>query len=165
MAKIAIAAVVIVAGLGISWAVVEGPLRDPDDTLSDFYEARERAEDQLMDPLILNGRRVVPLVISAVPNKDMRLRRYAIGFLGNGRYRSALPVLEEVLADESEIYYFRADALEAIYQIAPDRAQALAPRHVNGEDLLGQVARTIVADESPVYLTRSYWQALWHLHE
>ncbi len=165
MAKIAIVAVVIVAGLGIWWAFAEGPFRDPEDALRDFYEARERAEDQLMDPLILNGRRVVPLVISAVTNKDMRLRRYAIGFLGNGRYRSALPVLEKVLADESEIYYFRADALEAIYQIAPERAQSLAPGHVDGEDLLGQVARTIVAGESPVYRTRSYWQALWHVHE
>jgi len=44
------------------------------------------------DPLILNGRRVVPLVIAELPNKNMRLRRDAIGFLGNGGYPEGLPV-------------------------------------------------------------------------
>lgn len=165
MARIAGVAILIVAGLGIWWAAVEGPLRDPEDALRDFYEAQERPEDQLMDHLILNGRRVVPLVISAVPDKDMRLRRYAIGFLGNGRYRSALPALEGILADDSEIRYFRADALLAIYQITPERAQSLAPAYSKGEDLLGQVARKIVAGKSPVNWTRSYWQAAWHVHE
>ncbi len=118
-----------------------------------------------MDPLILSGRRVVPLVIAAVPNKEMRRRRYAIAFLGNGRYRDALPVLEQVLADESEVFYFRADALEAIFRISVERAREVAPRHVNGKDLLGQVAQEIVSGRSPVRRTRSYWQAFLHAHE
>jgi len=165
MTKIGLLLVGIVLALGLSWAVAEGPLRNPDDALRDFYEARERAEDQLMDPLILNGRRVAPLVIAEVPNKEMKLRRYAIGFLGNGQYRDALPVLEQVLVDESEIYYFRADALEAVFRISPERARVLAPRYVNGEGLLGWTAQEIVAGRGPVQRIRSYWQAVRHVHE
>ncbi len=165
MFRVGIAVVAVLTGLGLWWAFAEGPLRDPQDALQDFYQAQNRAEDQLRDPLILNGRRVVPLVLAALPNKDMRLRRYAIGFLGDGQYESALPALERILADESEIYYFRADALGAIYQIDPGRAQDLAPAHVNGESLLGDVASSIAAGESPRVSTRSYWKAFWHVHE
>ena len=75
MTKIGLVLLGIVLALGLWWAVTEGPLRKPDDALRDFFEARDRAEDQLMDPLILNGRRVVPLVIAEVPNKEMKLRR------------------------------------------------------------------------------------------
>ncbi len=162
---VTLGALALVVGLALWWAVAEGPLRDPEDALADFYEAKDRAEDQLMDPLILNGRRVVPLVVAEIPNKEMRLRRYAIGFLGNGRYAEALPALEEILKDESEVYYFRADALEAIYQISQDKARALAPAYTNGEDLLGQAAREIVAGRSPVLWERTYFQAFLHRHE
>ncbi len=166
MAKaIVVGALVLVVGLALWWAVAAGPLRDPEEALADFYEAKDRAEDQLMDPLILNGRRVVPLVVAEIPNKDMRLRRYAIGFLGNGRHAEAFPALEKILADESEVYYFRADALEAIYQMSQERARALAPEYTNGEDLLGRAAREIVAGRSPVLWERTYFQAFLHRHE
>ena len=147
------------------WAKLEGPLRDPNDALQDFYEAKGRAEDQLIDPLILAGRRVVPLIIANLPNKEMRLRRYAIGFLGNGGYVEALPTLERILKDESEIYYFRADALLAIYQISQTRAKELAPLYVNGQELLGRFAGDIVAGKNPVYFKRSYWDAFRHVHQ
>lgn len=155
---------VLVALMGLWWAFEEGPLRNPHEALKDFYEAKDRAEDQLMDPLILAGSDVVPLVISELPNKEMRLRRYAIGFLGNGQYAQALPTLQAILSDESEIYYFRADALEAIYQISPERAKALAPQYVSGEELLGRVAQEIVAGKNPIYFERSYSDAFWHVH-
>jgi hypothetical protein len=70
-----------------------------------------------------------------------------------------------VLTDESEIYYFRADALEGIFRISPARARELAPRYVKGEDLLGRVAQEIVTGCSPEHWTRSYWQAFRHVHE
>jgi hypothetical protein len=165
MMRIAVLVLGTVLAFGLWWAMAEGPLRSPEDAIRDFYEARDRGEDQLMDPLILNGRRVVPLVIAEVPKKEMNLRRYAIGFLGNGQYGDALPVLEQILSDESEIYYFRADALEAIFQISPDRAREVAPRYLTGQDLLGRVAQDIVAGRNPVYWTRSYWQAFRHVHE
>jgi hypothetical protein len=48
------------------WAFAEGPFRNPRDALQDFLTGHDRAEDQLMDPLILCGRRVVPLVIAEI---------------------------------------------------------------------------------------------------
>lgn len=155
----------LVALLGLWWAVAEGPLRNPNEALKDFNEAKGRAEDQLMDPLILTGRGVVPLVLKELPNKDMRLRSYAIGFIGNGRYSEALPILEVILGSESEINYFRADALKAIFQISQGRAKELAPNFVNGQESLGEVAREIVAGKTPIYFERSYWDAFWHVHE
>ncbi len=160
----AIAVVGMVVLLGSWWAVAEGPFRNPNEALKDFYEAKDRAEDQLMDPLILAGNRVVSLVINEIPNREMRLRRYAISFLGNGRYPEALPSLETILRDESEIHYFRADALQAIYQISDARAKELAPLYVNGHQLLGRVAKDIVSGKNPVYFERSYWEAFWHVH-
>ena len=81
------------------WVFAQGPFRNPRDALQDFLTGHDRAEDQLMDPLILCGGRVVPLVIAEIQNKDMHRRRYAIGFLGNGHYSEALPVLEKILSD------------------------------------------------------------------
>jgi len=138
--RISFVVAALVAMLGLWWAVEEGPLRDPHEALNDFYDAKDRAEDQLMDPLILAGSDVVPMVVAELPNKEMRLRRYAIGFLGNGHYTQALQNLESILRDETEIYYFRADALGAIYQISPARAKELAPQYVRGQELLGKVA-------------------------
>ncbi|MDX2252854.1 MAG: hypothetical protein NW202_11235 [Nitrospira sp.] len=156
--------VALVALVWLWWAVTEGPFRDPQEALRDFYEAKDRAEDQLMDPLILAGKDVVPLVINDLPNKEIRLRRYAIGFLGNGRHTQALPALEAILKDDTEIYYFRADALKAIYQVSPMRAKELAPQFVNGQELLGEVAQDIVAGETTIYFERSYSDAFWHVH-
>lgn len=162
--SILLSSLVVITTLGVWWAVSEGPLRNPEDTIKDFYEAHERAEDQLIDPLILNGPRVVPLVLQDLPDKDMPLRRYAIGFLGNGKYEEALPILEQILSDDSEKFYFRADALIAIFSISPDRARELAPGHKNGEDLLGKYAIKIIKGENPIYWTRSYWDAFQHRH-
>jgi hypothetical protein len=161
----AVSAVGLVALLGLWWAVAEGPLRNPGEALEDFYEAKDRAEDQLMDPLILTGRSVVQLVLKELPNKDMRLRRYAIGFLGNGRYSEALPLLEVILNDESEIDYFRADALRSIFQISQSRAREMAQNFVNGQELLGEVARKIVAGKTPIIFERSYWEAFRRVHD
>src|SRR5262245_45882955 len=69
---------------------------DPDDAV---------AEDMLMDPLIVAGEKVVPLVIREIKNKEMPRRRYAIGFLGNGSYKQALPALEDIFQDLSEKDY------------------------------------------------------------
>ena len=154
----------LVVGICIRWAIAEGPLRDPAEALQDFYEATDRAEDQLIDPLVLNGQRVVPLVLRDLPDKEMPLRRYAIGFLGNGGYEEALPLLVKIVTDESEEYYFRSDALIAIYGISPETARQLAPNHVNGELLLGKYATVIVDGENPVYWTRSWWDAFRSYH-
>lgn len=43
-----------------------------------------------------------------------------------GATRKALPALERILSGPTEIDYFRADVLLAIFEIAPARAQELA---------------------------------------
>ena len=149
----------------LAWMVVEGPLRDPEDAFRDFLDHGERAEDQLQDPLILNGRRVVPLVIAAIGNRDMELRRYAIAFLGNGQYPEALPTLERILQNGSELDYVRADAFQSVFQIAPQRALELAPQHAKRMGSLGSVARRTLAGGSPVDATRSWWQAFRRAHD
>ena len=95
----------------------------PEAALAAFYGGEPRPECMQANPLRSEGQRVVPLLLRELPNKSMPRRRYAIGFLGEGRYEEALPALERILADLTEIDYFRADALLAIYAIAPARAK------------------------------------------
>jgi hypothetical protein len=160
--------VALIGALGLAcvayWAFAAGPLRAPEDALQDFYEAKDRAEDQLMDPLILNGRRVVPLVLDAVQQRDMDKRRYAIGFLGNGRYGEAIPTLEAILHDDSERDLFRGDALEAIWQMDPDQGLNWARQYQNREDYLGRIAMEILNGSDLVGGRRSYLEALLHVH-
>ena len=155
---------VVFALFGVQWSVNEGPLRNPEEALKDFYEAEDRAEDQLIDPLILAGDRVVPLILKALPNKDMQKRRYAISFLGNAGNFQALPILEKILVDDTEEDYFRSDAFQAIYQISEIRAKELAPLYVSRSGKLGVVAKEILADKSNCFFYRSYWDAFWHVH-
>jgi hypothetical protein len=163
-ARIVVVAIVLVLGIALLWARTAGPLRDPDDALADFYEARERAEDQLMDPLILAGSDVVPLVIEAVANREMKLRRYAIGFLGITRRREAIPVLTQILRDDSEIYYFRSDALEALHRIDQSLAISAAPAYSERDDLLGKVASAIESRSYAPGYDRSWWEAFRSVH-
>ena len=155
--------VVIVAAATL-WVFMVGPMRDPQSALRDFYEGEDRLEDQLCDPLILAGPRVVPLVIADLPKKGTLRRLYAIRFLGNGRYSRALPVLQQLLADDAENVSFRVEAFRAIYQISPERARQLAPVYGYGRDQLARVAEDVAANRDPGCWTRSYWQAFRHGH-
>ena len=74
-------------------------------------------EPELDDPLIEAGPKMTLVICEAVANKDMRLRRYAIGALGFVGDSRALATLERILEDTNEKFYFRGDALHAIYQI------------------------------------------------
>lgn len=154
----------IAALLAVSWWLfTEGPLRNPDAAFADFESATNRAEDQLTDPLVLNGRRVAPLVLDAIADREMHLRRYAIGFLGCSRYEPSLPALRRILRDQAEKSYFRADALEAIYVIDPEEGRASARRHTSESGLLGDTARWI--DEGSWQDNcRTWWQAFTGRH-
>ncbi len=165
MLKVVAGIAAVFGGLALWWCWIEGPLRDPAAALADFHTGTDRAEDQLTDPLILNGRRVVPLVLAELPDKNMDKRRYAIGFLGVGGYAEALPALQGILSDESELNYFRADALEAIQLISPEDAKEVASRYVDADELLGDVAKNVVAGHAPMYTDRSWWHAFLHWHD
>jgi hypothetical protein len=144
------------------WTFTVGPMRDPQSALQDFYEGEDRSEEQLCDPLILTGPRVVPLVIADLPKKGTPRRLYAIRFLGNGGYLRALPVLEQLLGDDAESVGFRVEAFKAIDQISPERARQLAPTYGYGHDQLARVAADIAAGRDPGCWRRTYWQAFRH---
>jgi hypothetical protein len=136
----------------------------PQEALQQFYSYRG-AEDMLMDPLILAGDEVVTLVKEKVKDKQMVRRRYAIGFLGNGAYREALPELQGILQDHSERDIFRGDALEAIYMIDSSFGLKHARNYQQESNYLGQVANDILLH--PNYFThrRSYFEALMGAHD
>jgi hypothetical protein len=121
------------------------------------------AEDELMDPLILAGGNVVPLVLRDIRKSSMPKRRYAIGFLGNGGYREALPVLRQLVVDPAETELIRGDALEAIGQIDRGEGETLARRWATQEGFLGTTARELLSGERPE--KRTYFQALLGCHD
>jgi len=110
--------------------------------MNDFYQDDTgRAEDMLMDPLILHADLVKDRVIDEVATATMPKRRYAISFLGVARITDALPVLRTILHNEAEQDYYRADALESIFQITREEGLALAHQHRSRADFLGYIAK------------------------
>jgi hypothetical protein len=93
----------------------------PELALHAFYE-REVAEDQIMDPLILAGPEVIPLLERDLANPEMQNKRYAIGALGNLQSEAALPILKSLASAKFEIDYIRCDALTAIAMIDGKKA-------------------------------------------
>lgn len=128
----------------------------PAEAVKSFYE-REVAEDQLMDPLILAGPDVIPLLEQDLLDANVPRRRYAIGAVGNIGDRSALPTLRKILEDRSEVDYIRCDALEAMAMIDRDMAFQRVRAEPGLEAQCG--AATLSGAKS-----RSYLEALlgWH---
>lgn len=140
-------------------AVTVKPWLTPEQILERFY-SNIAPEDTLMDPLILGGEKVVPLIINEVQRRDMPRRRYAIGFLGNGAYFSSVPILERIVEDETEKDYIRGDALKAIYQTEPSLGVKKAKLYTTYRDNLGEMARHITKATPVATNRRSYLQAL-----
>jgi len=130
--------------------------KSPEAALAEFYEY-DGMEEQLMDPLIRAGEKVVPLVIEKVKDKNMPRRRYAIGFLGNGAYRQALPVLQQILQDTTEEDYFRGDALQSIYQIDESLGVSYARKYQGESNYVGKIAKDILAGSSWLKERRTAW--------
>jgi hypothetical protein len=148
------------------WARTDGFLRNSAEAYGDFCYggADVRAEDQLMDPLILAGPSVVPYVLEGIRNPESPRRRYAIAYLGHARTSSALPILEAIVRNEAERDYFRADALESIWLIDRDRGLSLAKAFHSGPGLLGRVATEALAGSLSPF-RRSWSDALFSRHE
>jgi hypothetical protein len=136
----------------------------PESVMADFFAADDRAEDMLMDPLILNADVVAHAVIRDVRHRDMPRRRYAIAFLGNQRIEAAVPTLRSILNDETELDYFRADALDSVFRIDRAEGERCAKELSLRQDYLGYVARGLL-NGSHVPVQRSRWQAMIGYHE
>jgi hypothetical protein len=136
----------------------------PEDAMQHFYE-NQGPEDTLMDPLILAGEAVVPLVIERIKDKTMPRRRYAIGFLGNGSYSQSLPGLQTILQDSLELDYFRSDALHSIYQIDEALGLQYAQKYRYESNNLGKVSQDLLSQKVLVPDHRTYLDALLGRHD
>jgi hypothetical protein len=129
--------------VGGTWALLHNPLDTPDAALAAFYGSEPRPECLQAEPLRRAGQAVVPLVIAELPNRSMPRRRYALSFLGDGGYREALPALEVIARDMTELDYFRGDALLAISKIDLDFARRVAGELVDYTAHLGRIVHVL----------------------
>ncbi len=114
------------------------------ETWNKFYAGDH--EPELDDPLIEAGKEMTLVISEAITNKDMRLRRYAIGALGYIGDKRALPTLEKILKSREEIYYFRGDALHAIYQIDKSLGKEYSNKYANEHEYLKRLQGDIQKD-------------------
>lgn len=132
------------AGCGV--AVWSRAPRSPEDAVRQFYDTTGKMEDQIMDPLILAGPKVVPLLNHDVQSKDMPGRRYAILALGHIGDRRALATLKKILDDPNEVPLLQGDALEAIALIDSAAGQDEARRYRGSEvAALAQASRRLLS--------------------
>lgn len=68
------------------------------------------AEEYLQDPIKEAGYHIGSILTEKIKDKQMELRRYAIGGLGDIKYKPATETLQKILVDTTETEYVRADA-------------------------------------------------------
>jgi len=139
----------------------------PKYALNQFLK-RECAEDQLINPLIISGKKVIPYLMKEIDNKKMHRRRYAISALGHIGDENIIPFLMGILNDDKEIYYFRYDSLEAISMIDIEKAKKVARIFVNKEiDLVSEFCKELIESKNPrkiVRKKRTIWEAILDRH-
>ena len=113
----------------------------------DFYTDQPHEPD-LPAPLVAAGPKMTLVICDAVVHKDMMYRRYAIAALGIVQDKRAIQTLEKIMRDESELDYFRGDALQSLYRIDHTLGQQLAHQYKSGPEYLQMVARAIESDEA-----------------
>lgn len=105
----------------------------PSKAITEFH-TRECAEDQIIHPLIIAGKKVIPLLKTEIKNKKMDKRGYAILAIGKIGGKDDLNFLKEILFDEGEDSTIRYDALLAIFLIDIEYSKKLAESFIN-EDI------------------------------
>ncbi len=150
-------------GLFILLFAVACSNKSPEAVLEEFYNYNEPGSESL-DPLILAGERVVPLIIEKIQDKNMQRRRLAIEFLGNGSYKQATSVLEKIVRDETEENHFRVTALIAIFQIDKNLGSQFAQQYKE-DSILGKTLNDILANKEYLHYRRTYLDALFRRHD
>jgi hypothetical protein len=123
-----ISSLVLVVLIPIGYRFVFYPLSlflSPSKALTEFH-TRECAEDQIIHPLIIAGKKVIPLLKKEIKNKRMDKRGYAILAIGKIGGKNDLNFLKEILFDEGEDFVIRYDALLAIFLIDIEYSKKLA---------------------------------------
>lgn len=155
--------VITLIGAAGLWAYQRIP-QSAAESLTQFYTAKDLAEDQIMDPLILAGDKVVAPLMNEVRKKDMPQRRYAIRALGNLRNPISMPALHAILDDPTEKDYFRCDALRAISLINIEYGiRAAQSYQTNTSSCLAKASEEVLSRQ--VSLDRNYLQALLSTHQ
>jgi hypothetical protein len=83
----------------------------------DYYTVflnQSTSEDLLERPIKEAGYHIGAILTKDISNKEMKYRRYAIAALGQIKFKPAIPALNEILNDRTELDYVRADALETL---------------------------------------------------
>lgn len=138
---------------------------DNQQTLKSFLYQDGRAEDEIMDPLIIRGEKIASDVLFLIEDRELPYRRYAISYLGLLKYKDAIPILESMALDASEEFYIRADALEAIYAIDQVRGKGLARQLDELAENSSVVKSIMTGTYQPSMPTRSFIKALYGWHE
>jgi len=137
----------------------------PEQVLTRYYTDRDVAEDQTLDPLILGGSRMVPLLEKEILKKEIVKRRYgtiiALGHIGN---KNSIPVLEQILQDREEKEAFREGSLIAIALIDLPTARKIAPQYLSEAGRVSQIAKEVLT-QNPYLGKRSYWDAFFRVHD
>ena len=105
-------------------------------------------EGSIIPNLMEGGKRMVPSICEAIVDRNMRMRRYAIGALGYLRDRRAIPKLEAIYADSTENELFRGDALHAIFcidqKLGSDYARSVVKRGYPEKNYLRHIAQELI---------------------
>ena len=104
-------------------------------------------EPELKVPLREAGRNMTLVICEAIQNKDMKMRRYAIGALGYIGDKRALPTLEAILKSKDEIFYFRGDALLSIYRMDKALGKKYAKEYGHEHEFLAFLQENMEKDE------------------
>jgi len=148
--SLALATILVLSSVGIAFGD-EVKYKPGGKTVSRVWDAfytDAPHEPEIPAPLVAAGSKMTMPICEAVIHKDMMYRRYAIAALGIGRDRRALVTLEKIMNDESEIDYFRGDALQSIFRIDRALGRRYAKQHTNGPDYLKMISAAIERNET-----------------
>jgi hypothetical protein len=140
-------------------------VRPVEAVIAEFLERDGVAEDQLIDPLVLAGSRVVPTLVERVRNPTMPRRLYALSAIGLLGDESHVAELDDVLLDPSNSNSLRLGAFRAIAALDCTRATsrievaATLGAHANLLEVVEQRGCEGVGSD------RTVWQALIGYHE
>lgn len=138
----------------------------PEQAMNTFLNGNV-TEDQIMDPLILKGEEVLPILHQIVRDPQMKRRRYAIGAMGNIGSEASLPILKSIYLSNNEVSYIRCDAFLSIVMISDNRAHEVMNNGFEEYDECfrkAHYALDALPSKDALYMERSYIDALFGVH-
>ena len=110
----------------------------------DEFMTTEHKESFIVAPLCGAGESVVPIVTEHIKDKNMERRLYAILFLGTTESKLSVPILQNIVQDETETPGYRSNALQSVYLLDENLGRKLAQNYQSRTDHLGKAAQEIL---------------------